>query len=177
MERFRATTILILLGGLAAGGWLYAQGGETAMTLTGADIAEIEQLYAQYNQGADFEDAELYLGIYTDDAVFTTRDRRVFVGKGARQPGTDGTLVEYVKGLFDEARSNNLTHNNTSILITPTADGAKGRAYWTVINVLAHPPTIGAHAYWDDTFVKTADGWRIKTRTSQRGWPRLAKTQ
>ena len=68
MERFRATTIMVLFGGLTAGGWLYAQGGET--TLTGGDIAEIKQLYARYNQGLDFEDAELYLSAFTDGSDF-----------------------------------------------------------------------------------------------------------
>ena len=68
-------------------------------------------------------------------------------------------------------------NHNVEVEITPTADGARGRGYWMVIDVLSHPPAIAAHAYWDDTFVKTANGWRIKTRTSQRGWPRLAKTQ
>jgi len=172
MGRWHATMIMILLGGLTAGGWLYAQGGET--TLTGGDIAEIEQLYARFNQGLDFEDAELYLSAFTDDAVFTTRDRKVYAGKDA--------LQEYLTRVFHGVRGRlppgaNLTHNNTSILIMPTTDGAKARAYWMVIDVLAHPPAIAGHAYWDDTFVKTADGWRIKTRTSQRGWPRLAKTQ
>ena len=174
MRTWHATTIVVLLGGLTAGGWLYAQGGQTAMTLTGGDIAEIKQLYARYNQGLDFEDPELYLSAFTDDAVFTTRDRIVYAGRDE--------LNEYLTRVFHGVRggippSANFTHNNTSIRITPTADGAQGRAYWMVIDVLSHPPAIAAHAYWDDTFVKTADGWRIKTRTSQRGWPRLAKTQ
>ena len=74
MGTLRATTIVVLLGGLAAGGWLYAQ-GDGCTTLTGADIAEIEQLYASYNQGFDFKDVELYLSAYTDDGVFAGLER------------------------------------------------------------------------------------------------------
>ena len=34
-----------------------------------------------------------------------------------------------------------------------------------VIDVMSQPPAIAGHGYWDDTFVKTPDGWRIITRT------------
>ena len=64
-----------------------------------------------------------------------------------------------------------VTHNNTSILITPTAEGAKGRGYWTLMNVAERQPTPVFSGYYVDTYVKTADGWRIKTRGSVRGWP------
>ena len=51
----------------------WARGG--CATLTGADIAEIEQLYARYSQGLDFKDLELFLSAYADDAVFTGLNR------------------------------------------------------------------------------------------------------
>ena len=64
-----------------------------------------------------------------------------------------------------------ITHNNTSSLITPTADGgAQGRTYWMVIDVAEAPPRILAAGYYFDTFKRTPDGWRIATRGSQRGW-------
>jgi hypothetical protein len=47
---------------------------------------------------------------------------------------------------------------------------AQGRACWTVVDVMAQPPAIAGAGYHDDRFVKTSDGWRIKTRTSTRGW-------
>ena len=46
MLTWRATTIVVLLGGLAAGGWLQAQDDGCA-PLTGADIAEIEQIHTR----------------------------------------------------------------------------------------------------------------------------------
>ena len=61
MWTWRATTIVVLLGGLAAGGWLHAQ-DDGCSALSGADIAETHQLYARYNQGLDFKDPELYRG-------------------------------------------------------------------------------------------------------------------
>ena len=74
MCTWRATTMAILLGGLAAGGWPRAQ-DDGCTALTGADIAEIEQLYARYNQGLDFKDVELYLSAYAADGVFHGLER------------------------------------------------------------------------------------------------------
>ena len=45
-----------------------------------------------------------------------------------------------------------------------------GRVYWYTINVLSRPPAIEGAGYYEDTYVKTADGWRMKSRKSTRGW-------
>lgn len=73
MRRLRTLVAILVVGAIAGGGWAYAQRSTAAARpLVGTDIAEIEQLYARYNQGWDFRDVELYLSVYTDDAVFTT---------------------------------------------------------------------------------------------------------
>ena len=65
--------------------------------LTGQDIAEIERLYYRYAQGLDFQDEELYLSAYANDAVFTTGAGEVWEGReGLRarfrqRPGAEGT--------------------------------------------------------------------------------------
>ena len=56
-------------------------------------------------------------------------------------------------------------HLNGSFLITPTSGGAKGRAYWLLMDVTTRPPTITASGYYEDSFVRTPSGWRIKPRT------------
>ncbi len=146
---------------VAVGGWLHAQSSSSA-TLTGSDIAEIEQLWARYNQGWDFRDVELYLSAYADDAVFTTGAGEAYVGKEASK--------EYLTTAFTNNVSANVTHNNFSILITPTDDGAEGRGYWLTMDVMVRPPEAGGTGYYEDTYVKTPDGWRIKSRTSTRAW-------
>ena len=142
-------------------GWVYAQGGGSSDKLTGADIAEIERLYARYNQGLDFQDEELYLSAWADDAVFTT-------GAGEVWEGREGLRARFRQRPGAEGRT--ITHNNTSILVEATEEGAKGRGYWIVIDTAQNPPTIMGHGHYFDTFVKTSDGWRIKTRGSMRGW-------
>ncbi len=72
MRNSRVLMTIALFGVLAGVSCVSAQvqGGE--QTLTGQDIAEIERLYARYSQGLDFQDEELYLSAWADDAVFTT---------------------------------------------------------------------------------------------------------
>ena len=161
MKNSRMLTALLLIGILAGVSWVYAQGRGGEPRLTGADIAEIERLYARYNQGLDFQDEELYLSAWADDAVFTTGGGEVWTGReGLRQrfrqkPGAEGVTI---------------THNNTSILVEATEDGAKGRGYWIVLDTSEPQPKILVHGHYIDTFARTSEGWRIKTRGSMRGW-------
>lgn len=160
MRNPRTLLAVGLLGVLAAAGWSQIP-GNAQPAFTGADVAEIQQLYVRYNQGLDFQDEELYLSAWADDAVFTTGAGVPYAGREEirkrfrERPGGEGTTI---------------THNNTSSLITPTDDGAKGRTYWMVIDVAEAPPRILAAGYYFDTFKRTPDGWRIATRGSQRGW-------
>ena len=163
MRRMRTLVTILVVGAVAGGGWAYAQrSGGGVRPLSGADIAEIQQLYARYNQGWDFRDVDLYLSAYTDDAVFTTGAGEAYAGKKA--------IKDYLTAGFAKGVSADVTHNNTSVLITPTAEGARGRAYWMTVNVLAQPPAFAGAGYYEDTFVKTANGWRMKSRKSTRGW-------
>jgi hypothetical protein len=163
MRRWQKLVANLVVAVLVGGVWVYAQrNGGAARPLSGADIAEIQQLYARYNQGWDFRDVELYLSAYTDDAVFATGAGEKYAGKKA--------IRDYLTAAFSKGVSAEVTHNNTSILITPTTEGARGRAYWMTMNVLAQSPVIGGVGHYNDTFVKTAEGWRMKTRTSVRGW-------
>ena len=119
MRNWRLLVAIVLIGAVAAVGWAYAQGRGGSNELTGQDIAEIERLYYRYAQGLDFQDEELYLSAYADDAVFTTGGGEVWEGReGLRarfrqRPGAEGTGI---------------THVTVNILVKGTAEGAKGRA-------------------------------------------------
>jgi uncharacterized protein (TIGR02246 family) len=164
MRKVHKLTTAAAIVAVMGAGFIYSQSDAGAAgTLSGADIAEIQQLYARYNQGLDFKDKELFLSAFAADAVYTT-------GGGEVHEGTAG-ITEWVTPLLENNGGPAVTHNNTSILITPTAEGAKGRGYWTLMNVAERQPTPVFSGYYVDTYVKTADGWRIKTRGSVRGWP------
>ena len=130
------------------------------MALTGADYAEIERLYGLYNQGSDFRDAEMFLSAFADDAVFTT-------GAGETR-GKAALRAQREERYQGKTGDNGRRHYNSSFVIMPTADGAKSRAYWVVNDVSGSEPTPVSSGYYDDTFTKTPDGWKIQTRTLSR---------
>jgi hypothetical protein len=57
-----------------------------------------------------------------------------------------------------------LTHIIVNTVITPTAAGASGKSYLVMLGVQQDPTRIIRLGGYQDTYVKTAHGWRIKTR-------------
>ena len=57
-----------------------------------------------------------------------------------------------------------LRHWYSNLTITPTAAGANGSVYVLQIDITAKPPAISTYSRYDDTLVKTPQGWRFKTR-------------
>ena len=94
-------------------GWSTAQQGPT---LTAEDRAEIQQLHARYAQGTDFRQGDMWLSVFTDDAVF--------------QPGTHAAEVIGMEALTEWRRQNFAArpadrqnrHWNSGWVITPTPD-------------------------------------------------------
>ena len=129
MRTMRAMVAAALAGGLVVGAWVHTQGSGSAaaeMALSGTDIAQIEQLYARYNQGWDFKDVELYLSAYTDDAVFTT-------GAGVAHEGKDAIRDYLTTGFANGASGDRTTTHHEHALkaagVRPTAPRGALRGY------------------------------------------------
>lgn len=136
----------IMLGGAT---WPRAQEGAGA-ALTALDYAEIQQLYARYNHAIDGGDAETYASLFVPDGSFNN-----FNGHDA--------LVSFIKN----RKTTNLRHWNTNLMITGTTEGAKAAVYMMFVDVAARPPAITAAGKYEDTLVKTPQGWRFKKRVNQ----------
>jgi len=132
--------------------------------LTGQDYGEIEALYSRYNQGSDFRDDELFLSAFSEDAVIVRAD-------GSKVEGMAALRASRPKREAGETRDAGRRHRTGSYLITPTADGAKGRAYYILLDVTTRPPTMRLSGVYEDEFVRTPDGWRIKRRFINRDMP------
>ena len=124
--------------------------------LSGTDYEEIRELYARYNQGSDFRDAELFLSAFAEDAIMT-REGRDIVGMAALRADR---AQRYQGETGDVGRR----HVNGSFIIQPTKEGASSRAYYVLLDVTSRPPTMIGSGYYEDTFVRTPLGWRIKHR-------------
>jgi hypothetical protein len=163
MVRLRTFTTLGLLCVLVTGGWVYAQqkGGSRPATLTAQDYADIQLLYARYNQGSDFGDTEMWMSIWTDDAVFKPSPKQTLTGTKELAEFRASRNVARNAASGSQGR-----HWNSSLVLSPTPGGANARAYFLVLNTTSgkQPVTVLA-GYYDDTFVKSAKGWRLKART------------
>lgn len=161
--RVWVTAVVVTIASL---GWVSAQSGNGgAGTLTGQDYGEIENLYARYSQGSDFRDAELFVSAFSDDAEIVRAD-------GSSIKGMAALRAERVERYQGQSGDNGRRHRTGSYLITPTADGATGRAYYLLYDVTTRPATLTFSGYYDDEFVRTSAGWRIKRRVINRDTPR-----
>ena len=157
MSKVRILVGLVIIVG-AGFGWVSAkQGASGSGPLTGKDYEEIKALYARYNQGSDFQDAELFVSAFSEDGVIERANGRV--------EGMAALRAERAERYQGRTGDVGRRHLNGSFLITPTSGGAKGRAYWLLMDVTTRPPTITASGFYEDSFVRTSSGWRIKHRT------------
>ena len=129
-------------------------------TLTPADYAELQQLYAHYAFAYDTGATDEYARMFTPDGSF------VIVG-GETYTGRD-RLAELAKGNGKKHRLS-LNHFTTNLAIDPAPDGARGRAYLAVVDVRAGGDRwVRSTGLYEDTLVKTAEGWRFKSRVYTR---------
>jgi hypothetical protein len=136
-------------------------------SLTALDYVEIQQLVAKYarfidtcsNNGYDYAD------LFTADGAFIPS----FGGKpGAPIRGRDA-LAEVSGGGKRGCKNvgwieQGVRHIYTNHIITPTAEGATGTVDMLMIGLGGDPNKIEYDGYYEDTYVKTPQGWRFKQR-------------
>jgi hypothetical protein len=142
----------------------------TPMKLSALDYIEIEQLSARYvfaieqctNHGYD------YANLYTDDGYFAVSPawgepgKRFAEGREALARVDGGTP----EGCKDPKTmmGYGITHVIVDLVITPTVSGAAGKSILLALGVGGNPTTIERQGGYEDVYVKTAKGWRIKSR-------------
>ena len=128
--------------------------------LSAKDFEEIKELYARYNQGSDFRDTELFLSAFAEDAVMTR--------EGGDIVGMDELRADRARRYEGKTGDVGRRHINGSYLITPTSDGAEARTYYLLMDVTVRPPNVISSGYYEDKFVRTNSGWKIKHRILYR---------
>jgi hypothetical protein len=157
MSKANFMVALLLCGILGEMTWSVAQQGKRE-TVSPQDFSDIQQLYARYDFAIDSHNAEGVAGVFTPDGEFLQPGSSDYLGHDA--------LVNWINrgNVPVTATSIMRRHLNTNLVVTPTADGAKGAVYLLAVNVNTRPPSIlGAYKY-EDTLVKTSEGWRFKRR-------------
>src|SRR5215813_3713788 len=132
-----------------------------APKLTADDYIEIQQLYANYAHALDKGEGERFASTFVLDGEFT----------GGRGPGRGNEARNPVKGkdaLLAMGSRGGLRHFNANLVITPTPEGAKGSVYLLLFDARNIPATIVETAIYEDTLVKTPQGWKFTKRVVWR---------
>ena len=123
-----------------------------AEQLSAQDYIEIEQLYATYNHAIDSGDGEAWAATFTPDGTFNK-----FTGHDQ--------LVGFIQTWKEKMNGGNRRHWNTNLRIVPSKDGATASVFLMLVDVSTK--SIVATGMYNDTLVKTATGWRFKTRATK----------
>jgi hypothetical protein len=155
-----------LVFGVGLSGGAHAQAPKPG-GLTALDYLEIQQLVAKYARAIDTcaNNGYDYADLFTADGAFIPsfegkqlapiqgREKLAAVSGG----GTSG--CKNVPWIDQGVR-----HIYTNHVITPTAEGATGVVDMLMIGLGGDPNKIEYDGYYEDTYVRTAQGWRFKQR-------------
>jgi len=136
--------------------------------LTALDYIQIQQLVAKYARAIDTcaNNGYDYADLYTPDGVFLPvvngkpvagiqgREKLAEVSGGGSKGCKDVPWIE--QGVH---------HIYVNHIITPSPEGATGTVDMMMIGLGGDPNKIESDGYYEDVYVKTAQGWRFKQRT------------
>jgi hypothetical protein len=136
-------------------------------SLTALDYIEIQQLVAKYARAIDTcsNNGYDYADLFTSDGVFIPSIN----GKQAAKIQGRERLAEVSGGGSRGCRNvgwiqQGVLHIYVNHIITPTAEGASGTVDMLMIGLGGDPNKIEHDGYYEDTYVRTPQGWRFKQR-------------
>ena len=157
MRNWKVAAMFAFCAAVSAGVYAQQKGGK----LTAQDYAEINQLYIRYNYGIDThaDNGMMWARTFTPDGTFEV------VGSMKMQ-GIE-KLAEFAKLKPNAPPPDAPHHFATNIMIEPSPEGATGSAYFFNVTTpeKGKGSTITGTGTYHDMLVKTADGWRFRTRT------------
>jgi SnoaL-like domain len=142
--------------------------------LTALDYHEITQLINRYAYGIDTcaNNGYDYANVFTADGVFIDRNSDPGFAAGGRVLAQGREALATLVGGGTRGCATKLVWTDWSHLmlnheITPTPDGATGRIYLVQLG-MEGPGSVARHGGYEDVYVRTPEGWRIKSRTHVR---------
>jgi len=159
---------------LAGRGNLAPSAEAQAGKLTALDYQEITQLINRYAYGIDTcaNNGYDYANVFTTDGVFIDNNSDDGYKAGGRVLAKGRDALATLVGGGERGCKTKLVWTDWSHLmlnqeITPTAEGAKGRIYLVQLGMNG-PGSVARHGGYEDTYVRTPEGWRIKQRMHVR---------
>jgi hypothetical protein len=152
LKRYALPLLVLSIGlaslTLAGAAWASAQQASRAGSLTFEDYIQIQQLYSRYYHAIDASDAEGWAGTFTADGVFNDIKGHDALAAWIQRAGPNRPL----------------RHLHSNLTLTTSPEGVSGSVYVVQIDKTAKPLTVASYSRYDDTLVKTPQGWRFKTR-------------
>ena len=126
------------------------------------DKLEILENISRYSYGADGTQAEGYTGVFTEDGIFKGRagqpDEIVLKGHGQLR-------AFHMAAVSQRGSRRNRHHQSTTIFLELTESRAITRTYLMTTTIQeGKSPLAGLTSIYEDEFIKTPEGWRIKYR-------------
>jgi hypothetical protein len=149
--------ISVLMLSIVVGSLLCSR-ANSAGTLSAQDTVEIQQLYARYNIAIDTGDAEAWAATFIPNGVFNT-----YTGHDA--------LVGFVKMWREKLNGAARKHWNTNLQLSGDARQASGIVYLMLVDTSTKPAAIIFTGIYNDSLVKTKEGWRFAKRTTTADAP------
>lgn len=124
------------------------------MPLTVEDQLEIQQLYARYNHAIDSGNGDGWAACFTPEGKFSS-------ATGTFNGTTE--LTNFARGFAERIKGRHWTNN---LLIEGEGEHASGRCYLILYRLgdRENPATPLTTGIYEDTLVKTIDGWRFAER-------------
>jgi predicted acyl esterase len=139
------------------------QGRNAATSLTPMDYIDIQQLIARSAYALDTaaDHGNVYAQLFVPDGVFAAQTGHPFEIKGRAQ------LAAFAAGDLTHRGPAYVRDYETNYIVYPSRDGATGRVYvvWIEVEENGSPGVVRSGGHYDDVYVKTRDGWRIRSRT------------
>ena len=165
--RVALTILLCLSAALAPAAHAQSSSIPAPRELTALDYIQIQQLVARYARAIDTcsNNGYDYADLFTADGVFIP----MINGKpGAKIQGHE-RLAEVSGGGSRGCKNvgwitQGVRHLYVNHIITPSADGATGTVDMLMIGLGGDPNRIEHDGYYEDTYVRTPQGWRFKQR-------------
>jgi hypothetical protein len=174
--QWMVTVIVSAMVGAATAVWMTQPGvsAASAPKLSAADYQEISQLTNRYAYGIDTcgNNGYDYADVFTADGVFVDRNSDEGFKQGGRVLARGREALATLIGGGSRGCKTKLvwtdwSHIMSNLVVTPTPEGAAGRLYLLQMGMKG-PGSIERHGGYEDVYVKTPNGWRIKSRTHVR---------
>jgi ketosteroid isomerase-like protein len=132
---------------------------EAAVEQLNSDEREIRNVLARLGHLADYGDLDVYLTLFTDDAIWERAGDR-------RQGHADilaGAKERRASGL--QGPGTHTRHMNTTMWVhVDGSDEAEAHSYFLFVQNTDTSPTLGMVGHYHDTMRRTPDGWKLAHR-------------